>query len=288
MQDIAQKQIFFYKLPELEPDPDLLVKFPDPDPAKRSGSDRIRIRNTAKQFHKHLEKSTEIIQVDQIIAFTRTLVPFLIISLNTQRSRKLIIFLLLHSHPLITIHSLSWSSPVLPFPYSLPLPSPSPSPLPLPVLSLLVLSLPVLSLPVPSSPVPFHLWPAPPPVPSPFFPCRLPRLSSRSPSAAWSPSSSHRHTRTRPSQPPLANLPPLQSRQLTASLWAGTAGPNLLSKKHSTADSVTPFSISEPGSWSLFCHSLTDTFLLPFCDKSLPPVSRCFPDRYQNPCLLLL
>ncbi len=38
MHDIAQKQIFFKKLPELDPDPDLVVKFPDPDPAKRSGS----------------------------------------------------------------------------------------------------------------------------------------------------------------------------------------------------------------------------------------------------------
>jgi hypothetical protein len=49
MHDIAQKQIFFFKLPELDPDPDLVVNFPDPDPAKRSGSDRIRIRirNTA-------------------------------------------------------------------------------------------------------------------------------------------------------------------------------------------------------------------------------------------------
>jgi hypothetical protein len=46
MHDIAQKQIFFFKLPELDPDPDLVVKFPDP--AKRSGSDRIRIRNTAR------------------------------------------------------------------------------------------------------------------------------------------------------------------------------------------------------------------------------------------------
>jgi hypothetical protein len=46
MRDIAQKQIFFKKLPELDPDPDLVVKFPDPDPAKRSGSDRIR--NTAE------------------------------------------------------------------------------------------------------------------------------------------------------------------------------------------------------------------------------------------------
>jgi hypothetical protein len=36
MHDIAQKQIFFYKLPELEPDPDVVVKFPDPE--KRSGS----------------------------------------------------------------------------------------------------------------------------------------------------------------------------------------------------------------------------------------------------------
>ncbi len=34
MHDIAQKQIFFFKLPELDPDPDpdLVVKFPDPDP----------------------------------------------------------------------------------------------------------------------------------------------------------------------------------------------------------------------------------------------------------------
>jgi hypothetical protein len=32
MHDIAQKQIFFLKLPELDPDPDLAVKFPDPDP----------------------------------------------------------------------------------------------------------------------------------------------------------------------------------------------------------------------------------------------------------------
>jgi hypothetical protein len=38
MHDIAQKQIFFKKLPELDPDQDLVVKFPDPDPAKRSGS----------------------------------------------------------------------------------------------------------------------------------------------------------------------------------------------------------------------------------------------------------
>jgi hypothetical protein len=30
MHDIAQKQIFFKKLPELDPDPDLVVKFPDP------------------------------------------------------------------------------------------------------------------------------------------------------------------------------------------------------------------------------------------------------------------
>jgi hypothetical protein len=38
MHDIAQKQIFFFKLPELDPDPDLAVNFPDPDPAKGSGS----------------------------------------------------------------------------------------------------------------------------------------------------------------------------------------------------------------------------------------------------------
>ncbi len=31
----------FFKLPELDPDPDLVVKFPDPDPAKK-----VRIRNT--------------------------------------------------------------------------------------------------------------------------------------------------------------------------------------------------------------------------------------------------
>jgi hypothetical protein len=30
MHDIAQKQIFFRKLPELDPDPDLVVKYPDP------------------------------------------------------------------------------------------------------------------------------------------------------------------------------------------------------------------------------------------------------------------
>jgi hypothetical protein len=32
MHDIAQKHIFFFKLPELDLDPDLVVKFPDPDP----------------------------------------------------------------------------------------------------------------------------------------------------------------------------------------------------------------------------------------------------------------
>jgi hypothetical protein len=50
MHDIAQKQIFFKKLPELDPDPDLVVKFPDP--AKRSGSDRIRIRTTTSTLFK--------------------------------------------------------------------------------------------------------------------------------------------------------------------------------------------------------------------------------------------
>jgi hypothetical protein len=30
MHDISQKQIFFKKLPKLDPDPDLMVKFPDP------------------------------------------------------------------------------------------------------------------------------------------------------------------------------------------------------------------------------------------------------------------
>jgi hypothetical protein len=40
MHDIAQKQMFFCKLRELDPDPDLVVKFPDPglDLEKRSGS----------------------------------------------------------------------------------------------------------------------------------------------------------------------------------------------------------------------------------------------------------
>jgi hypothetical protein len=47
MHDIAQKHIFFFKLPELDPNPDLVMKFPDP--AKKSGSDRIRIRNTGKK-----------------------------------------------------------------------------------------------------------------------------------------------------------------------------------------------------------------------------------------------
>jgi hypothetical protein len=32
MHDSAQKQIFFKKLAELDPDPDLVVKFPDPVP----------------------------------------------------------------------------------------------------------------------------------------------------------------------------------------------------------------------------------------------------------------
>jgi hypothetical protein len=50
MHDIAQKQIFKKKLPELDPDPDLVVKLSDPDPAKMSGSDRIRISNTAVHY----------------------------------------------------------------------------------------------------------------------------------------------------------------------------------------------------------------------------------------------
>jgi hypothetical protein len=45
----------FKKLPELdpdpEPDPDLVVKLQDP--AKRSGSDRIRIRKTATDHHEN-------------------------------------------------------------------------------------------------------------------------------------------------------------------------------------------------------------------------------------------
>jgi hypothetical protein len=43
MHDIAQKQIFFKKLPELDPDPDLVVKYPDP--AKRSGSATLHTGN---------------------------------------------------------------------------------------------------------------------------------------------------------------------------------------------------------------------------------------------------
>jgi hypothetical protein len=44
----TETDIFLKKLPELDPDPDLVMKFPDrdPDPTKRSGSDWIRIRNT--------------------------------------------------------------------------------------------------------------------------------------------------------------------------------------------------------------------------------------------------
>jgi hypothetical protein len=37
---LHRNRYFFKKLPELDPDPDLVVKFPDP--AKMSGSDRIR------------------------------------------------------------------------------------------------------------------------------------------------------------------------------------------------------------------------------------------------------
>jgi hypothetical protein len=46
MHDIAQKQIFFFKLPELDLDPDLVVKFPDPDPAKKSGSGSATLNST--------------------------------------------------------------------------------------------------------------------------------------------------------------------------------------------------------------------------------------------------
>jgi hypothetical protein len=35
---VHRNRYFFKKLPELDPDPDLVVKFPDPDLAKRSGS----------------------------------------------------------------------------------------------------------------------------------------------------------------------------------------------------------------------------------------------------------
>jgi hypothetical protein len=37
-----------YELPELDPYPVLVVKFPDPNPAKMSGFDQVRINNTAK------------------------------------------------------------------------------------------------------------------------------------------------------------------------------------------------------------------------------------------------
>ncbi len=47
----TETDIFFFKLPELDPDPDLVVKFPDP--AKRSGSDRIRIRIRNTGFEKY-------------------------------------------------------------------------------------------------------------------------------------------------------------------------------------------------------------------------------------------
>jgi hypothetical protein len=55
MYDIAQKQILFLKkLPELDPDPDLVMKLPDP--AKRSGSVWIRIRNTGDNAHANLSR----------------------------------------------------------------------------------------------------------------------------------------------------------------------------------------------------------------------------------------
>jgi hypothetical protein len=46
----TETDFFFFLLPELDPDPDLVVKYPDPDLAKRSGSDRIRIHNTAASY----------------------------------------------------------------------------------------------------------------------------------------------------------------------------------------------------------------------------------------------
>jgi hypothetical protein len=52
MHDIAQKQIFFLKLPELDLDPDLVVKYPDPDPAKRSGSGSGSGSATLKSVHR--------------------------------------------------------------------------------------------------------------------------------------------------------------------------------------------------------------------------------------------
>ncbi len=45
MHDIAQKQIFFFKLPELDPDPDLVVNYPDPTKRSGFGSATLVIRD---------------------------------------------------------------------------------------------------------------------------------------------------------------------------------------------------------------------------------------------------
>jgi hypothetical protein len=44
MHDIAQKQIFFFKLPQLDPDPDFVVKYPDPDPQRWEGGGSVLLR----------------------------------------------------------------------------------------------------------------------------------------------------------------------------------------------------------------------------------------------------
>jgi hypothetical protein len=49
MHNIAKKQIFFKKLPELDPDPDLVAKFPDP--AKRSGSGSATLATRVGQIN---------------------------------------------------------------------------------------------------------------------------------------------------------------------------------------------------------------------------------------------
>jgi hypothetical protein len=66
MHNIAQKQIFFLKLPELDPDPDLMVKYPDL--AKRSGSDRLRIRNTGVQ-----DQCRPVFRIHKIFMLTQML-----------------------------------------------------------------------------------------------------------------------------------------------------------------------------------------------------------------------
>jgi hypothetical protein len=53
MHDIAQKQIFFLKLPELDLDPDLVVKYPDPAKRSRSGSGSATLFPSTYQICSH-------------------------------------------------------------------------------------------------------------------------------------------------------------------------------------------------------------------------------------------